>query len=581
VTDSPLWRSLRRSAPAVGASIGFSLALNVLVLAAPIYMLQVYDRVLTSRSIETLVMLTAITLLALVALSWLDALRMQLLARAGARIEADNVSPILRKLFAVPDGPSEAEPPYRSGLRDLRTVRQFLSGQGLIALADAPWTPVFVLAIAMFHPLLGWMALGGVLLLLVLAWLDDRLSRGRIAAAGQATALVGDMAQEGMANADVVRAMGLSPVIADRVSQAVGRANLASLGAAHGSSRILALSKFSRQALQSVMLGTGAYLVMKQEASPGAMIAATIVLGRAMAPIEAIVGHGRSLIQARQAWSRLSQFLADADAPLPMPLPAPVGVVVVDKLIYAVTRSTPLLKGLSFGLAPGELLGVIGPSGAGKTLLGRLLVGNLRATSGSVRLDAAELVQWPQESLGRHLGYLPQDVQLFEGSVAENIARLGDPRAHAEAIVRAARLAGVHELILQLPQGYETPVGPRGSHLSGGQRQLVGLARAVFGDPRLIVLDEPNASLDSEGENKLLGLLAALKQLGSTVVFITHRPTLLRAADKILVLHQGQQAAFGAVEDVLGRFTRATPAGSEAGLQGMSAAGGRARSAST
>ena len=223
----------------------------------------------------------------------------------------------------------------------------------------------------MFHPLLGWMALGGVVLLLVLAWLDDRLSRGRIAAAGQATALVGDMAQEGMANADVVRAMGLSPVIADRVAQAVGRANLASLEAAHGSSRILALSKFSRQALQSVMLGTGAYLVMKQEASPGAMIAATIVLGRAMAPIEAIVGHGRSLIQARQAWSRLSQFLADADAPLPMPLPAPVGVVVVDKLIYAVTRSTPLLKGLSFGLAPGELLGVIGPSGAGKTLLGR------------------------------------------------------------------------------------------------------------------------------------------------------------------------------------------------------------------
>lgn len=559
-SGGPLRRSLRACRHLLVAAVAFSFCLNILVLAAPVYMLQVYDRVLTSRSAETLVLLTVITLLALAALSWLDSLRMQLLARAGARLESGNVAPVLRKLLAVPASLTETDPVYRSGLRDLRTVRQFLSGPGLVALADAPWSPVFVLVIALFHPLLGAMALGGLLLLLFLAWLDDRLCRQRIAGAGQATMTVAQMAEEGLANADVVRALGMSEVMVRRVSQAVGRANEANLLASRTSSRVLAVSKFWRQALQSLMLGAGAYLVMKEEASPGAMIATTIVLGRALAPIESLVSHGRALIEARQAWRRLVPFLQDADQAPPMALPEPIGALLVDKLIYAVTRNAPLLKGLSFRVEPGEMLGIIGPSGAGKSTLGRLLIGNLRPTSGSVRLDGAELVQWPHETLGKHLGYLPQDVQLFEGTVAENIARMGDPRTHSSAVVYAAKAAGVHEMILQLPQGYETPVGPRGSRLSGGQKQLVGLARAIYGDPRLVVLDEPNANLDSEGEARLLQLMATLKKRRATVLFITHRPNLLRAADKILVIHQGQQAAFGDVDTVLGRFTRASTA---------------------
>ena len=544
---------LARHARLLLAAGAFSLFVNLLVLAAPLYMLQVYDRVLSSRSLETLVVLAVIALIALAALAWLDSIRMQLLARAAVRIEAAASVPILRRMVEAAGLAARA---YRHGLRDLRAIRNFLSSAGTVAFMDAPWSPVFVALITLFHPLLGALAVGGVALLLVLAWLDDRLSRQAVETAAESSRKAAELAEETLANAEVVRALGMLGDVEQRSRSAADLSAREFLAAGRASSRVLALSKFSRQALQVAMLGVGAYLVIRREVSPGAMIAATLLLSRAMAPIETAISGWRQMIEARAAYRRVAALLAAPPSAAPMPLPAPRGEVAVERVTLMADAKSALVKGVSFALAGGELLGLIGPSGAGKSMLGRVLVGVLPPTAGAVRIDGAELPQWDADALGRHIGYLPQDVQLFDGTVAENIARLRNPRGEHAQIVHAAQLAGAHELILQLPKGYDTPIGARGHLLSSGQRQLIGLARALFGQPTLIVLDEPNANLDADGEENLLAALRCLKERRATVVLITHRPALLRDADKVLVLRAGAVAGFGDREEILGKFAR-------------------------
>lgn len=547
----------RRHASLFVAVAGFSLFANVLVLAAPLYMLQVYDRVLTSRSLETLGLLSIIALIGLAAFAWLDSLRMQLMARAAVRMEAAAAGIVLGHTIAQS---TINGAPYRYGLRDLRAIRTFLSSAGAVAFMDIPWCPVFIALIWLFHPAMGYVAIGGVLVLLVLAGLDDRVNRAAVERSAQAARRAADLTDDALRNADVARALGMVGALQRRASLANEQATQYFLSAGRASNRILAFSKLLRQALQVVMLGLGAYLVIRQQVSPGVMIAGTILLSRAMAPIEAAIAGWRLMMEARSAYRRVDAFIAQAQPAEPMPLPAPTGRVQVERAWFSVDRNTPILKNIAFAIEPGQLLGLIGPSGAGKTMLGRMLVGILKPTAGTVRLDGAELSQWESDQLGAHLGYLPQDVQLFEGTIAQNIARMKSVQGEHERIVAAATLAGVHELVLKLPGGYDTPLGPGGHALSAGQRQMVGLARALYGEPKLVVLDEPNANLDGAGEEKLLAALRVLRERACTVVLITHRPALLRDAHKVLVLHAGEVADFGERDTVLGKFARVAAA---------------------
>lgn len=539
----------------------FSLAINLLLLAAPLYMLQVFDRVVTSRSHETLLMLTIAAVTALVAMAALDAVRARLLAAAGLALDRRLGPRVLQRLLegARAPGGEESAP----SLRDVGALRSFLAGPGVIALFDAPWLLFFLVIIFLFHPLLGAIALGGALLMGLLAGLNERLTRRALEDARSAGRRAGRFIDAGLRNLEVIAALGMLPGIAGRWQrlndEAIGHQATASAAASSFSAAI----KLARQLVQIAMLGAGTYLVIEQRASAGVMIAATILLARALQPVETLVASWRSVVEARAAWRRLRGGPAGA-APAPavhlspnLPVPAAVlppvrGALEVERVTFTVPgRDAPLLRGASFRLAPGEALGVIGPSAAGKSTLARLLVGVWRPAAGAIRLDGMDVAAWPREQLGPQVGYLPQDVELFAGTVADNIARF--EAADAAAVLRAAERAGVHELILRLPKGYDTDIGENGAALSAGQRQRVALARALYGSPRLVVLDEPNASLDHEGEVALLAALETLKAEGVTVVIVAHRPSLLRGVDKFLVLREGAVEAFGPRTEILRR----------------------------
>jgi PrtD family type I secretion system ABC transporter len=412
--------------------------------------------------------------------------------------------------------------------------------------------------IFLFHPLLGVLAVIGALVMVGLAWLNERLTREPLERAQTEARRAARFIDSNVRNAEVVNALGMLPAVTARWA----RLNDAALGeqarAAQRGSLFSGLTKFSRQVIQLAMLAGGAYLVVEQHVTGGVMIAATILLSRALAPVESLVAGWRNLVEARSAWKRLDQLLKDTPANDPgTELPAPAGRLEVDRVVFGFGDKA-ILRGVSFKLEPGEALGIIGPSASGKSTLVRLVVGVWKARAGTVRLDGADVATWPRERLGPHIGYLPQDVELFGGTVAENIARLGVPD-DAE-VIRAAQRARVHELILRLPKGYETEIGDAGQALSPGQRQRIGLARALYsplrGSPRLVVLDEPNADLDSEGEEALLGALQALKADGVTLIIVAHRPSLLRGVDKMLVLREGAVERFGARNEVMERVTR-------------------------
>ena len=524
------------------------------MLAVPLYMMQVYDRVLTTGSVDTLLALTAMVAASLVVFGLLEALRGRVLARAGAWLDRELGSPVLAGAVAAAlraGGGVSAQ-----GLRDLAAVRGYLGGPGVMPLFDAPWAPVFLGIVFLVHPVLGWIGLGGALALFGCAVLNDVATRKKLTEANGAAAGALNAADAAIRNADAIAAMGMLPALARRWREAGARGLRLQTSASDASGSISALAKVLRFGLQVAMLGVGAWLVLGHEMSPGGMIAAAVILARGLAPVEQLITAWRALVGARTAWRRLRELMEHApDHEGGTALPRPAGRVEAEKVGYLPPGvREPVLRQVSLRLDPGETLGIVGPSGAGKTTLVRLLVGSLAPTAGHVRLDGADLTAWPDADRGRYVGYLPQTVELFAGTVRDNIARLGE--TEDEAVVAAAERAGAHEVILGLPGGYDTPIGEGGVPISGGQRQRIALARAVFGEPPLLVLDEPNAHLDAEGEQALVEAVVGMGEQGVTVVLIAQRPGVMAQVDKILVLQAGSVTAFGPREEVLAALRR-------------------------
>jgi PrtD family type I secretion system ABC transporter len=542
------WLLSRQIRPFIRLAALASLLLNVALLAPALYMLQVFDRVFASGSLETLVML-GIPVLAMLALGYyMDAARARLLAAAGRRVEGCLAPEALNaQLRARATGAEDDD-----ALRDVAQLRKLLASAGVLALFDAPWVPLYLLIITCMHPLLGGIATLGALLLFGLGMLTEHSTRRHTERAMGATRAAQRRADALLRNAEAVVAMGMTGAAVAGWQQRCDEQHQAQEQLAHTGARLGAMARIARQLLQVTALGFGAWLVIGREASPGIMIAATILLGRALQPVELLIGGWKSMIEARTAWGRLGgrQTLL---RPARLALPAPRGRLDIERLTYAVANNQePLLRGVTFSVLPGESVGIVGPSASGKTTLLRLLLGMRDPQAGTVRLDGADISRWDREALGRAIGYLPQDVELFAGSVAMNIARLQKP--DPEAVLRAATLARAHELILGLPEGYDTDIGDGGCRLSGGQRQRIALARALYGDPRLLVLDEPNANLDETGDAALAAALTELKSRGVTVVVVTHRRSLTSKLDRIAVLRNGKIETFGHTAAVLSRL---------------------------
>lgn len=546
----------------------FSAVASLLQLTVSLYMMQVFDRVFASRSLDTLYWLTVVALAALCLFGIMEGTRLRIMGRIGHWLEARLAA---RTFLHGLESRLRGSHHGAETLRDLSLVRGWLSSSGPLALFDLPWVPIYLVLIFLLHPLLGLMALGGAVLLVVFTLAGEMLAGALHRTVAQNTAAGHRQAEMLLRNADVIDAMGMAGQALERwQATATVTAPLDDRAAAR-SAVLLGLTRFVRQGLQISMLGTGAWLVLRHDMTGGASIAASILIGRALAPVEQVIGGWKGLVQARQAWIRVMTALATpslrADA---RPLPAVEGRIDVEGLFYQRDdRTAPVLHGLSFTFAAGESVALVGPSGAGKTTLARLLIGTLSPSVGHVRLDGADIFARPRADLGPQVGYLPQTVELFEGTVFDNIARMG--HAEAKAVHAAAMLAGCHEMILRLPNGYDTDVGEGGRNLSGGQRQMVGLARALFGTPRLLVLDEPNANQDTAGEACLMSVLDHLKAAGATVLLISHRPSVLQWVDKILVLNGGRIENFGARADVLESLIRPVPAS----LPSPAAASGR------
>jgi PrtD family type I secretion system ABC transporter len=527
----------------------FSLAINLLLLVPPLYMLQVFDRVITSRSQETLFALSVAALAALALMACLDALRARLLAVAGIALDRMLGPRVLEGLLSRLHGTD-----FASGLRDVNTLRSFLVGNGVMAIFDAPWLPLFILIIFFFHPLLGVIAVAGAMTMWLLAFLNERFARRPLERVQAESRRASRFIDASARNSEVIGALGMLPAVTRRWARLNDAALREQIQATTIGGRFSSGTKFARQLIQTAMLAAGAYLVVEQHVSSGIMIAGTILLGRALAPVEMLVASWKGLVEARAAWKRLNELLTKNPAAAPATdLPVPAGRLDVERVAFSL-KDRAIIRGASLGLAPGESLGIIGPSASGKSTLARLLVGVWKPASGTVRLDGADVASWPREKLGPHIGYLPQDVELFTGTVAENIARLGEP--DPAAVILAAQRAHVHELILRLPKGYDSEIGEGGQALSPGQRQRIALARALYGNPRFVVLDEPNANLDHDGDQALLRTLHGLKEEGVTLVIIAHRPSLLGSVDKMLVLRDGAVEAFGPRSEIMSRVTR-------------------------
>ena len=536
---------------AIGLAFAFSVAVNLLMLAPPLYMLQVYDRVLVSHSAETLLSLTLIVAFLMLVLGLLDHARARILARIGARfqagLDARVMQAALQRLVLVP-----ADPAAHAAQRDLDALARLWASPLLPALFDAPWTPIFAALVFLFHPWLGALALGGGAVLVALAWASQRLGDGRGRTATLAAMTADRLSESLRAGGEPLTGTAFARWAASRE-----HALLAGIAASDMTGRFAVAGRTFRLFLQSAMLGLAAWLVLRQELSPGAMIATSILVGRALQPVEQAVAHWPMASAALQARRRLAGLLASVPLPAPrLPLPPPRALLAVEGLsILPPGGSAPILRGVSFTLGPGQALGVIGASGAGKSALARVMAGVWPVAAGEVRLDGATLAQYGPDRLGRLIGFLPQRVVLFDGTVAENIARL-DPAPAAEKVIAAATAAGAHRLILSLAEGYDTRFSPSGSPLSGGQLQRLALARALFDDPVLLILDEPNANLDHDGAEALNQAIRAATVRGAAVLVMAHRPAALLECDLVMVLQDGRMAAFGPRDAVLRRTVR-------------------------
>ena len=527
----------------------FSAITNLLMLVPSLYMLQVYDRVLASANEVTLAMLTLMVLGAYLVMSALELIRSFMLVRVGAAFDMQLNKRIYSAAFEQNLKQSGAN--AGQSLADLVTIRQFLTGNGVFAFFDAPWFPVYLVVIFFFEPALGWFALGGTALLVLLAYINERVSKTPLAEANSMAVASSTLATNNLRNAEVIEAMGMLPNLMGRWFKMHGKFLHLQAEASEKAGLVSAITKFVQLSLQSLVLGFGALLVIEGKMSAGMMIAASILVGRALAPVQQLIGVWKSFSATRSAWERLTALLqANPPRGNGMPLPKPVGALAVENVSAAPPGSTvAVLKNLNFAIVPGDVLGVIGPSGSGKSTLARLLVGVWPAQAGKVRLDGADIYQWNKAELGPHLGYLPQDVELFAGSVSDNIARFG--QIDAALVVEAAKRAGVHEMVLHLPQGYNTLLGDGGAGLSGGQRQRLGLARAMYGEPSVLVLDEPNSNLDDLGEQALVNAIGDLRKRGKTVVLVTHRTSVIGITSKLLLLRDGMADLFGPTEQVL------------------------------
>jgi len=534
----------------------FSLAINLLYLAGPLYMLQVYDRVISSASEVTLVMLTLALLLAFLALAGLDAVRARVLTRASIRLDQRIAS---RVMTAIIDRSANSGGARSQLLRDFDTFRQFITGMGIHAIFDLPWAPIYIAVIFVLHPALGAFALGCSVLLILMAFVNEWIVKPPLTESGEAASRNYNFTEMSLRNTEVVRAMGMTGGLLKRWSRDRNRMLERQVVASDRAAAMQSVIRFLRLTMQSLILGLGAYLVIERLATVGAMFAASILLGRALQPVEQVVGSWRNLVSARSAFLRVRELLsANPPRETGISLPRPSGRLAVEALTFVPPLSNkPILRGVAFAIEPGEVLGIIGPSGAGKSTLARHIVGVLKPSAGAVRLDGSDVSVWGRTSLGQHLGYLPQDIELFSDTVAANISRFqdGDDRE----IILAAQMAGVHEMILRLPDGYDTQVGEGGAILSGGYRQRIGLARAVYGNPSLIVLDEPSSNLDADGDAALTDCIVQLRQRGTTVVIISHRPNTIGVVDKILVLREGVAEMFGPRAEVMARLTRPMP----------------------
>jgi ATP-binding cassette, subfamily C, type I secretion system permease/ATPase len=541
-----LWHEIR---PLLGSLAALSLFINLLFLVPAIFMLQVFDRVIPSNSLETLLVLLLGTCVALLLLLLLDYVRNRLQTIVGNIVEERLSPPVVNTIVTRMARMSHTG--GAEGVKDVASLRTVFSTNGLIALFDAPWVVFYVAVIWAFHPALGLGAAFAATLMLALAWLNDRMSRGSLEALQRDGRRASQYVESSLRNAEVLQALGMTQSLLQRWRGLQNRIAAAQTSASRSTVAFTATTKMVRQAIQILMLALGAYLVLSQQASPGVMIATTVLLGRAVQPVEQLVASWRMLVDARTAYGRLLELSKDFEKEEPrLAMPRPEGHVAVENMSYRARGSdTAILSGIALSLAPGEALAIIGPSAAGKSTLARLLTGVWAPTLGTLRLDGADVSYWPREQLGPWIGYVPQDVELFDGSVADNIARLG--KVDSEAVVAAAKRANAHEMILTLPQGYDMQIGEHGSRLSPGQRQRVALARALYGNPRLVVLDEPNSNLDGAGEIALAQALSALRKEGVTSVVVTHRPSLIAHVDKILVLAGGRIQQYGPAGQVM------------------------------
>ena len=554
-SENPLVRqaiaNLRKGLYLVGA---FSIIVNVLMLTTSVYLMQISDRVMVSRSNDTLILLTIGSVFALIILVVFDFLRKIILARLGVKIEASLGGPLLAASIEKSVGGTATD---AQGLRDLSTLRSFMNGAVMPTLFDVPTVPFYMFVIFMIHWQLGLLTLAGCVMLSFFARLNQVITKAPLEEASKAGAQALSRASAQVRNADAVRSMGM---IGECVA-VWGSYNVKSLNvqmkASEANAVVSTLSKFSRLVLQIAILGWGSYLALNGEITSGMSIACSIIGARALAPVEAAIESWKSVVQAMEAYTRVNRLMSASMLAAPRTiLPAPKGEIVIDKLVYAVqTAREPIIKQISFGVFPGTSVAMIGSTGAGKSTLGRLLIGALPVTSGTIRLDGSDLRNWDPTQLGRSVGYLPQDVELFPGTIAENIARLRTD-VSSDDVLAAAKFAGVHDLIVRLKDGYETVVHERGAPLSGGQRQRVALARAFFGMPKLVVLDEPDAALDQEGEQALMRALLNAKEAGMTVLVTTQRRNILSVIEKILVLRDGMIELYGPRDQVLERMAQ-------------------------
>jgi ATP-binding cassette, subfamily C, bacterial EexD len=548
--QSDLQRALYLCRTAFYAAAGFSLVINLLQLVPTIYMLQLYDRVVPTGNLYTLMMLTIIVLVLFLTLAILEWVRSQILVRVSSRLETllnDRLFQVAFKQALYSGGQKASTQP----LDDLTALRQFLTGQGLFAFFDAPWLPVYIGVMFIFHAWYGWAAVATALVLIAIAILNEKLTSKPLAEANNLAIQSRNLVSKNLRNAEVIESMGMLRQIRARWLKTTQQVLVLQAAASERAGLIGATSKLVRLSSQSFILGLGAYLTIQHEITSGMMLAGSILLGRALAPIDILINSWRGFINARGQYSRLTELLNRIPADVErMSLPPPKGRLQLENAVVVPPGAkVPALKGINVLIEKGDVLGVIGPSGAGKSTFARALLGIWPVSSGKVRLDGADIFSYNRYELGDYIGYLPQDIELFEGTISENIARFG--KVNAEHVVNAAKMADVHELILRLPEGYDTQIGADGGNLSHGQRQRIGLARALYGNPVVVVLDEPNSNLDEQGEAALANAILRMKANHTTTVVISHRSNILTQVDNLLILNEGAVSLYGPREQII------------------------------